>query len=385
MDINTILKNDTSHQSTNDITTPMDLVREIIDALPKKVFFDGVKALDPCVGFGNFLIGFQERARSLGITAHLTGTDINAERTSVARRLLPEASIVDQDFMDLTGAFDVIITNPPYAKITNGVRASKNHSIYQDFILKAADMLSPGGVMAFLVPSSWMSLSARNIVAERLTSMNMIRLDVGSAKKHFPKVGSSFSWFVCVKEGPNGDTHVTGKHGKHVFDSRVALCGLRFIPLMPTDMSMRILHKLTSGPEKMNIETSSDLHATTKKHLLMSSRDDDHPYKVAHTKIQTRWSSRPHKYQDGVKVFICLSSSYETWIDSCGMTQSVAFVRCQREDDAIRVKEVLDSVPFRFAVHITRYGNFTCIKVLQLLSPGVSFSQEEIDYMKNFV
>jgi hypothetical protein len=384
MDINTILKNDTSHQSTNDITTPMELVREIVAALPDKVFFGGVKVLDPCVGFGNFLIGFQERARSLGITPVLTGTDINTERTSVARQLLPEAFIVDKDFMDLTGTFDVIITNPPYAKITNGMRASKNHSIYQDFILKAVDMLSPGGAMAFLVPSSWMSLSARHIVAERLTSMNMTRLDVGSAKKHFPKVGSSFSWFVCVKETPS-ITHVSGKHGKHVFDSRVALRDLRFIPLMPPDMSMRILHKLMSGPEKMNIETSSDLHATTKKHLLVSAQDDDHPYKVSHTKIQTRWSSRPHKYQDGVKVFICLSSSYETWVDSCGMTQSVAFVRCKDEDEASRVKEVLDSVPFKFAVHITRYGNFTCIKVLQLLSSGVSFSQEEFDYMKSII
>jgi hypothetical protein len=150
-------------------------------------------------------------------------------------------------------------------------------------------------------------------------------------------------------------------------------------------MAIRIMKKITEGSNKLSIETSSDLHATTKKNILSDINDDEHPYKLAHTRIQTKWSQRPHKFQDGVKVFICLSSTYETWIDCCGMTQSVAFVRCDNHEHALDVKQKLDSLPVSFAVSITRYGNFANIRVLQKLSVRDDYTEEELDYMRTFV
>jgi len=386
MNIDTLLANDSTAVSRNDITTPMILVKEMLDAIPRRVFKNNMKILDPCVGLGNFLIGMQDKLTEYGVSGELVGFDINENRIDLAKQLLPNANIKNVDFLDMPEElYDVIVANPPYAKITDGKRASKNHNIFPEFILKSLSMLKEGGAIVFICPTSWMSLSDRNIVAEKLTALNMVRLDINSSKKWFPGVGSSFSWFVCVNEPHEGAAHVTGKHLKHMFDSNVVLRNERFIPLLCTDMANRIMKKITSGSVKLGIETSSDLHATTRKDIISNIPDDEHPYKLVHTKLQTKWAQRPHKFQDGIKVFICLSSTYETWIDSCGMTQSAAFVRCADNDQALSVKKTLDSLPFAFAVSITRYGNFANIRVLQKLSIRDDYTDEELDYMRLFV
>jgi adenine-specific DNA-methyltransferase len=385
MNIDTFLANDSTAVSRNDITTPMVLVKEMLDAIPRRVFKDGMKVLDPCVGLGNFLIGMQDKFTEYGVSGELFGTDININRVNIAKQLLPDATIRTGSFLDMPiELFDVVVANPPYAKITDGKRASKNHNIFPEFILKSLSMLKEGGAVVFICPTSWMSLSDRNIVAEKLTALNMVRLDINSSKKWFPGVGSSFSWFVCVNES-HTMTHVTGKYLKHTFDNHVVLQNERFIPLLCTDMAIRIMRKITGGDNKLCIETSSDLHAYTRKSIISDHQDDAHPYKLVHTKKQTKWSQRPHKFQDGVKVFICLTSTYETWIDSCGMTQSAAFVRCDNREQALDIKKTLDSLPFVFAISITRYGNFTNIRVLQQLSARDDYTDDEIDYMKKFI
>ena len=45
----------------------------------------------------------------------------------------------------------------------------------------------------------------------------------------------------------------------------------------------------------------------------------------------------------------------------------------------------IDSLPFVFAISITRYGNFTNIRVLQQLSIRDDYTEEELDYMSKFV
>lgn len=386
MDIENRMKHDVTMTCRNDISTPMPLVREIIAAIPDDVFREEMKVLDPCVGMGNFLIGIEERLKKLDIHAHLMGIDINAERVDIAKELVPSADIRVENFLEYTDRekFDIIIANPPYAKMMqDGKRTSKNHNIFPEFITKSIGLLADGGALAFLCPTSWMSLSDRNTVAKQLTDLHMVRLDIDSGKKWFPGVGSSFSWFVCIKDDSKGTALVTGKFKRHTFSGDVCLSNRKFIPLLCTEMSMRIVDKMMKESPAFVVETSSDLHATTRTVFLRDEPDDVFRYKCVHTRRQTKWSSRPHKYHAGLKVFVCLSSTYETWIDECGMTQSVAFVRCKNMSHAHEVKNFLDSLPVRFAVGITRYGNFANIRVLQRLSlPTEGFSKEEERYME---
>ena len=119
---------------------------------------------------------------------------------------------------------------------------------------------------------------------------------------------------------------------------------------------------------KFKVETSSDLHKYTKKELLSANQDDKFKHKVHHTPSQTVWSSRPHKFQDGYKVYIGTTSNYNVFIDgpSCGMTQSIAFIRCASKEIAERTATILRHPLYKFLNDICRYGNFNNIRILQM-------------------
>ena len=56
----------------------------------------------------------------------------------------------------------------------------------------------------------------------------------------------------------------------------------KYIPLVYSDIVQSILHKTLDDDSlpKFKVETSSDLHKYTKKHLISVEQDDDHPYKL---------------------------------------------------------------------------------------------------------
>ena len=142
--------------------------------------------------------------------------------------------------------------------------------------------------------------------------------------------------------------------------------------------------------EKFKVETSSDLHKYTKRDLIVSENDDEHPYKLIHTPKQTVWASRPHKYQDGYKVFISTTDKYSVFVDACGMTQSIAFIRCSTEEEAHEFKKILEHPIYKFINDICRWGNFNNIRILQNLPiirdadlfNALNITNEEIEFIR---
>mgnify|MGYP003157897258 FL=1 len=103
------------------------------------------------------------------------------------------------DFFNMpdTPEYDLIIANPPYAKFTaNGTRAAKNHTLSREFLQKAVKMVKDNGYLVFILPDNWMSYADRNNLPSLLSQYKILTLNIGEAKKWFPGVGSSFTYFV---------------------------------------------------------------------------------------------------------------------------------------------------------------------------------------------
>jgi adenine-specific DNA-methyltransferase len=113
------------------------------------------------------------------------------------------------------------------------------------------------------------------------------------------------------------------------------------------------------------MKTSSDLHKYTKAYLISTKKDDIHKFKLIHTPKQIVYSSRPHKYQDGFKVFVSTTDKYKIFVDNCGMTQSIVFIICENEEQAEKYKEILQHPLYVFLNNICRWGNFNNIRILQ--------------------
>ena len=405
-------KDRASFKSSNDEPTPISCIEEMIKKIPTSFWnrdLENVKILDPVCGNGNFHSVIYNKLIKKNISPKnileniLYFNDVDLNRTTMINTIFEEnnynLNVTTEDYLEYNESqqFDLIVANPPYAKLLpNGKRASKNHNLIKPFLEKSLKLLKPNGYLLFITPDNWMSYADRNTLIEKLTSLQILYLNIHTAKKYFKKIGSSFTWYI-IKNCPGKRKFTVEGIRKGVpYKSKVKSEVRKYIPLVYNDLIQSILHKtLDSDLPKFKVETSSDLHKYTKKHLISTEQDEDHPYRLIHTPKQTVYASRPHKYQSGYKVFISTTSYYSVGVDNCGMTQSIAFIRCG--DDIVKankIRDILKHPLYKFLNDICRWGNFNNIRILQsfpkcdyIVSPWKKFSitEEEKIFIKNFI
>ena len=194
---------------------------------------------------------------------------------------------------------------------------------------------------------------------------------------------------------------VSGTWKKKAYESSVESGSRRYIPLLYNETVRNILSKTVDDIDlaRFEVQTSSDLHKYTKRDLIHVVESEEYKYKLIHTPSQTVYASRPHKYQEGYKVFISTTDKYKVFIDECGMTQSIVFIRCSCKEQAIRYKKILEHPLYTFINNICRWGNFNNIRILQSFPiPNMDYdgdhkkifsyfniTEEEINFMKEYI
>lgn len=401
----TVLNKDKStYKSTNDEPTPIDCISEMIAKIPNELWKrPNLKVLDPCCGNGNFNLPIYfkllERYESRYILENiLYFNDINKDRLLNVQAVFGDKlNITSVDFLTMESLekYDLLVANPPYAKLLeNGKRASKNHNLIKDFIEKALYMLKPNGYLLFITPDNWMSYADRNVLIEHITTLQIIHLDIHSAKKYFKKIGSSFTWYIIQNCKFYKDITVSGIWKKATYNGSVVSQKRRYIPLVYNQIVHSILSKTLDNNElkKFEVKTSSDLHRYTKAKLIKDDADDTYKYRLIHTPSKTVYASRPHKYQDGYKVFISTTDKYKVFVDNCGMTQSIVFILCDTEEKAKDIENILKHPLYVFLNNICRWGNFNNIRILQSfpvpknsnnIYEQFNITKEEIEYIEN--
>ena len=369
-----------TYKSSNDEPTPIDCISEMISKIPNELWSKGdLCILDPCCGNGNFsipiifeLLKYHDKQTIL--EQILEFNDINESRLENVRSVFCSEKynlqITNHDFITFNNSkkYDLIVANPPYAKLLeNGKRASKNHNLIKNFIEKALLQLKPNGYLLFITPDNWMSYADRNVLIEIITSLQIIHLDIHTAKKYFKKIGSSFTWYIIQNCAFYKNINVSGIWKKKEYCSSVISKQRKYIPLLYNQMVQNILSKTIDNTTlpKFDIKTSSDLHKYTKAEFIHNKKTEKYKYKLIHTPSQTVYSSRPHKYQEGYKIFISTTDKYSVFIDNCGMTQSIVFILCSNEEEAKKYLQILQHPIYVFINNICRWGNFNNVRILQ--------------------
>lgn len=389
-----ILNTDKStYKSTNDEPTPIDCITEMITKIPNELWGKkDLSILDPCCGNGNFsvpiifeLLKYHDKKKIL--EEILEFNDITESRLENVRSVFCSEKynlqITNNDFItfNTTKKYDLIVANPPYAKLLeNGKRASKNHNLIKDFIEKALSQLKPNGYLLFITPDNWMSYADRNVLITIITSLQIIHLDIHNAKKYFKKIGSSFTWYIIQNCPFYKNINVSGIWKKKEYICSVKSKQRKYIPLLYNQMVQNILSKTIDNASlpKFEVKTSSDLHKYTKAKFISTEKTEEFKYKLIHTPSQTVYSSRPHKFQEGYKIFISTTDKYSVFIDKCGMTQSIVFIIFSNEEQAKKYLQILQHPLYVFINNICRWGNFNNIRILQ------SFPIPNIEYSGNY-
>jgi len=405
---NVLNKDKKSFKTKNDEPTPISCIEEMIEKIPSEFWNRGpVKILDPCSGNGNFFIPIYkkllEKYTGQEILHMLYFNDTNDIRINNIKKIFISSkyklNITNEDFLKYNedNMYDLIVANPPYAKLLeNGKRASKNHNMIKDFIIKSLKILNDGGYILYITPDNWMSKADRNVLIKELTEYQIIHLNIHKAKVHFPKIGSSFTWYIIEKKPFYKDIIIEGRWKSNNYISSVPSRIRTFIPQFYNKIIDTISLKTLEdeATEKFKVETTSDLHKYTKRDLISTENDTQHPYKLIHTPKQTVYASRPHKWQEGWKLFISTTDGYRSFIDNCGMTQSIAFIRCSSKKQAEMYKIILDHDLYKFLNNICRWGNFNNVRILQSFPipqdkkniwNNFNLTDEEIDFIKENV
>lgn len=393
-------KDKTTYASSNDEPTPIDCISEMINKIPTDLWDSPeLSILDPCCGNGNFAIPIlfellKTREKRVILEEILEFNDVNEQRLDNVRSIFCgetyNLKITNNDFLVWNTAkkYDLIVANPPYAKLLeNGKRASKNHNLIKDFIDKSLSLLKPNGYILFITPDNWMSYADRNVLIELITSLQIIHLDIHTAKKYFKKIGSSFTWYVIQNCAAYKDITISGIWKKNLYTSSVISSRRRYIPLLYNRTVQGILSKTIDAEHlaKFEVKTSSDLHKYTKASLIRDVETETFKYRLIHTPSQTVYSSRAHKFQDGFKVFISTTDRYSVFVDNCGMTQSIAFIPCKDEEDATKNLVILQHPLYVFINNICRWGNFNNIRILQHFpKPDINYSGNPIEIYNYF-
>ena len=381
-----------TYKSSNDEPTPIDCISEMISKIPNDLWEKhDLSILDPCCGNGNFsipiiyeLLKYHDKQTIL--EQILEFNDINESRLENVRDVFCyekyNLQLSNHDFITFNNSkkYDLIVANPPYAKmLENGKRASKNHNLIKDFIEKALSQLKPNGYLLFITPDNWMSYADRNVLIGIITSLQIIHLDIHTAKKYFKKIGSSFTWYIIQNCPFYKNINISGIWKKREYFSSVISKKRNYVPLLYNQMVQNILSKTVDNSTlpKFEIKTSSDLHKYTKAKFISDKKTEEFQYKLIHTPSQIVYSSRPHKFQEGYKIFISTTDKYSVFIDNCGMTQSIAFILCSNEEQAMKYLEILQHPLYVFINNICRWGNFNNIRILQ------SFPIPNIEYSGN--
>ena len=370
---NTLNNDETHHNTTDDICTPMQCVKTMIDYIPKKFWKEKeIKILDPCCGNGNFGAYCKFKTNPDNIWYN----DLNAQRIANCKKLLNPKNITRQDALSLDSLdkWDLIMANPPYSGGGN-----KNQSLSNLFIEKSIDLLKKGGYLCFITPNNWMTYNNNNTTLKKLLNEGSFVVIDNDNKKYFPKIGSSFSVFVWQKGVFNNKTKVINSY--LIKDEQCVTIPktLLFIPLYLSSNVISIVKKLIQN-ENNKFNYRCDLHNFTQKDKLSDSKSKEYSYETIHTARKTRYAKIKQDIYDKWTIIVPLSTYYIPYIKTkVNVTQSVGYISFDNKNEAKKYLSVITQPQFKLLVHLTRYGNFNNIMVLKHLAfeKTINFNDDE--------
>jgi hypothetical protein len=387
-----------------EVFTPLPLVDEMLDKLPTDLWSNpNLKWIDPSCGSGNFLIRVFDRLMNGLIEVIPDEEDRRKhilEQMIYGVELQPKNVIISMMFLDPDNKyklnlacadalkfdywnemkFDVVVGNPPYQEIDKNWRskgAGKN--LWSRFVYKANELLRQNGYLSFIHPSSWMSPSSssskdENILTDIFLKYNMFYLEVETAKRFFPKVGSTFSWYVIQKSTEkqnNLQTIVTCDYNQQRYVSNIILEDIQFLPTLICKESLSIMKKTVfSNNDKMTFIRICSLHSQNSKKNLSKIKDEIFSYKVRHTGAQILWTNTPvSSIHNQKKVTVSgpgyLSPLYDD--GECSTTEHSLSVVVSDKIEGDIIIRLLESKLYRFILQICKWSGFNHPKVLNSL------------------
>jgi tRNA1(Val) A37 N6-methylase TrmN6 len=408
--INDCLKpKDIEKKQYGEVFTPIKLVNEMLDKLPVDVWTNkNLKWLDPCCGMGNFpvvvylrlmdtlkdIIKNNKKRKKHILENMLYMCELNKKNILICKQIfdinneyklnLYEGDSLKLNYLDYFGCnnFDIIMGNPPYNSFDNNTTKVKRggcNNLYEKFISMGINLMSKNGYLLYITPVSWFSISKKNQkLRETIMNKQIIYFDIGTANKnYFTSIGNNFIVFL-IKNSCKDDNIIITKciYNKKLYETNINqnLFTIGFIPLLINDLSLIIINKIINNNfPKLNAKLRYE-YEPRKKHVLKLKPLDNNFVTIKSTKGIELYSTKITENCDNYKVIIPTTTNYEKMeITTKCTTQSFINIICSNCEEANKIKNMLNTIPFRFFNNICRWGNWNYAEIISLM-PNLSNS-----------
>ncbi|TWD13048.1 N12 class adenine-specific DNA methylase [Marihabitans asiaticum] len=176
-----------SRSTINAHFTDAAIATQMWDAL-QGLGFTGGEVLEPGSGSGNFIGLIPEDLRG---DTHVTGVEVDAVTANISRALYPDATVRTESFAETPfapGTFDAVIGNVPFGQLRlhDPRHNPDNLPIHDHFILKAVDLVRPGGTVAVLTSRYTLDKTdsrAREGIYAQADLLGAVRLPAGAHRR----------------------------------------------------------------------------------------------------------------------------------------------------------------------------------------------------------
>jgi hypothetical protein len=379
----------TEKKTRGEVFTPMALVNEMLDKLPKDVWENkNLKWLDPAAGMGNFPVAVymrlmeglkkkipsEEERRKHILEKMLYMVEIDKANVFMMKKIfcggtyklnIFEGSFLVYKEKKLEAKFDIVMGNPPYQNTNeDGERRALLNNLWSVFIdLSFNKFLKDDGYLLFITPYSWMTPGFKH--KDVFYNNYIIHLNIKECEKHFKGVGSSFSYYLIKKTKIKKETIVICMYEKKVYESKMLIDDILFLPTLLTDKSLTIIHKFYNNKlAKISFNTSSELHHWRHKDLIGDCNKTTFKYPILHTSShKNKCSKIEHSLACKNKILLNISGYLEPIYDEgkYGFTEAQLYILTNNK----KYIDVLNSKLYKFIFKICKWSGFNTLSVFK--------------------
>jgi len=268
--------------------------------------------------------------------------------------------------------FDCLLTNPPYQDSSH---SEKKNTLWRKWISFNDKLINENGIFSLVIPSSWMGsppVLKEYFLEDKKIKPNIKYINRDECKKHFPNVGSTFSYFVIENKNYENETTILSKNinGTIEVANNINL-NESLIDVFPRDLTnigISIIKKtLNDEVEKLGIINNTFNHSVHKTKWSLH-QNDEFCYPVQNTPSKLYWYNYPHLHQGLTKILIPTTTYFRNqMVSTNGVTQSFCYYLIDEELDSNIVANNINNKLFDYLNECFRYANWNSVNLLRKL------------------